>query len=123
MDLLAGTNGVPIKVNLQVIQKIVGYAIENVNGLLGVDIGFVANLKNKLVNSGNSTDGIAVEVGKKQVAVDLNIITAYGHNAYDTYQSLTSVSTEQIKKMTSLTLVALNVEVMDVQTQKEFSAG
>jgi len=35
----------------KVIQKIVGYAIENVSGLLGVDGGFVANIKNKIVNN------------------------------------------------------------------------
>ena len=64
--------------NDKVIQKVVGYAIENVTGLLGVDGGFVANIKNKIVNTDNTTDGIGVEVGKEQVAVDLNIIMEYG---------------------------------------------
>ena len=49
----------------KVIQKIVGYAIENVDGLLGVDGGFVANIKNKIVNSDNPTDGI--EIGRAHV--------------------------------------------------------
>ena len=70
----------------KVIQKIVGYAIENVSGLLGVDGGFVANIKNKIVNSDNPTDGIDVEVGKEQVAVDLNIVMEFGHNAHDVYK-------------------------------------
>jgi uncharacterized alkaline shock family protein YloU len=105
----------------KVIQKVVGYAIENVSGLLGVDGGFVANLKNKIVNSENTTDGIEVEVGQKQVAVDLNIIMEYGHNAHEIYDNLSEVIAEQIEKTTSLTLVELNVQVIDVQTQKEFS--
>ncbi|GMA69059.1 transcriptional regulator [Leuconostoc litchii] len=107
----------------KVIQKVVGYAIENVTGLLGVDGGFVANIKNKIVNSDNPTDGIGVEVGKEQVAVDLNIIMAYGYNAHDIYKQLTQVITKQVKETTSLTLVELNVEVVDIQTQKEFDAS
>ncbi len=105
----------------KVIQKIVGYAIENVDGLLGVDGGFVANIKNKIVNSDNPTDGIEVEVGKEQVAVDLDIIMEYRHNAHDIYDQLKQVIAKQIKKITSLVLVELNVEVVDIQTQKEFN--
>ena len=104
----------------KVIQKIVGYAIENVSGLLGVDGGFVANIKNKIVNSDNPTDGINVEVGKEQVAVDLNIVMEFGHNAHDVYKELSTVVAKQIKEATSLTLVELNVEVIDIQTKSEF---
>ncbi|MEX0380733.1 Asp23/Gls24 family envelope stress response protein [Leuconostoc sp. MS02] len=108
--------------NDKVIQKVVGYAIENVPGLLGVDGGFIANIKNKLVNSDNPVDGIAVEVGKEQVAVDLNVIMAYGNNAHDIYKALTEVITKQLTDITSLELVELNVEVIDIQTKAEFDA-
>lgn len=104
----------------KVIQKIVGYAIENVSGLLGVDGGFVANIKNKIVNSDNTTDGINVEVGKEQVAVDLNIVMEFGHNAHDVYKEISRVVAKQIEEATSLTLVELNVEVIDIQTKSEF---
>lgn len=106
--------------NDKVIQKVVGYAIENVSGLLGVDGGFMANIKNKIVNSDNPVDGIEVEVGKEQVAVDLNIIMAFGHNAHDIYKELTKVITKQLTETTSLELVELNVEVIDIQTKAEF---
>ena len=109
--------------NDKVIQKVVSYAVENVTGLLGVDGGFVANIKNKIVNTDNTTDGIGVEVGKEQVAVDLDIIMEYGHNAHDIYKQLTEVITKQVRDTTSLTLVELNVEVVDIQTQKEFDAS
>lgn len=104
----------------KVIQKIVGYAIEKVSGLLGVDGGFVANIKNKIVNSDNTTDGINVEVGKEQVAVDLNIVMEFGHNAHDVYKEISRVVAKQIEEATSLTLVELNVEVIDIQTKSEF---
>ncbi len=108
--------------NDKVIQKVIGYAIENVPGLLGVDGGFMANIKNKIVNSDNPVDGISVEVGKEQVAVDLNVIMAYGNNAHDIYKTLTEVITKQLTEITSLELVELNVEVIDIQTKSEFDA-
>lgn len=107
----------------KVIQKIVGYAIENVTGLLGVNGGFVANIKNKIINSDNAADGIGVEVGKEQVAVDLNVVMEYGYNAHDIYKQLTEVITKKVYETTSLTLVELNVEVVDIQSQKEFEAS
>ncbi|CAM3111680.1 Asp23/Gls24 family envelope stress response protein [Leuconostoc rapi] len=106
--------------NDKVIRKIVGYAIENVKGLLGVDGGFVSNIKNKIVNSDDPTDGIDVEVGKEQVAVDLNVIMAFGHNAHDIYKELRKVTETQLEKTTSLKLVELNVQIIDIQTQAEY---
>lgn len=107
----------------KVVQKIVGNSIEKVPGLLGVDGGFVTNIKNKIVNSDNPTDGIDVEVGKEQVAVDLNIIMAYGHNAHDVYDALVKAISKQVKDITSLELVELNVEVVDIHTSKEFESS
>ncbi|MCC8439668.1 MAG: Asp23/Gls24 family envelope stress response protein [Liquorilactobacillus satsumensis] len=106
--------------NDKVIQKIVGYAIENVKGLLGVDGGFVSNIKNKIVNNDDPTDGIDVEVGKEQVAVDLDVIMEFGHNAHDIYKELIKVTETQLEKTTSLKLVELNVQIIDIQTQAEY---
>ncbi|HES4186282.1 TPA: Asp23/Gls24 family envelope stress response protein, partial [Streptococcus pyogenes] len=44
----------------KVIEKIVGLALENVDGLLGVNGGFFANLKDKLVNTESVRDGVNV---------------------------------------------------------------
>ena len=57
--------------------KIIGLSLENVSGLLGIDGGFFSNLKEKIVNSDDVTSGVNVEVGKTQVAVDLNVIAEY----------------------------------------------
>ncbi len=51
---------------------------------------------------------------------DLDIIMEYGHNAHDIYKQLKEVITKQVRETTSLTLIELNVEVVDIQTQKEF---
>ena len=45
--------------------------------MLAVDGGFFSNLTDKLINTDNVTSGVNIEVGKEQVAVDLNIIVEY----------------------------------------------
>ena len=67
----------------KVIQKIIGLSLEKVSGLLAVDGGFFSNIKDKLVNSDNVTHGVNVEVGKEQVAVDLNVVAEYQKNVPD----------------------------------------
>ena len=49
----------------KVIQKIIGYALKDVDGLLTLDGGFFSNIAEKLVNTDNVTAGINAEVGKK----------------------------------------------------------
>ena len=61
----------------KVIQKIIGIAIEQIDGLLTVDGGFFSNAAEKLVNTDNVTAGIDTEVGKEQVAVDMDVVIEY----------------------------------------------
>ena len=70
----------------KVIQKIIGISLEKVSGLLAVDGGFFSNLKDKIVNSDNVTHGVNVEVGKEQVAVDLNVVVEYQKNVPALYE-------------------------------------
>ena len=44
----------------------------------------------------------------------------FGHIAHDVYQEIIRVVAKQIEEATSLTLVELNVEVIDIQTKSEF---
>ena len=64
----------------KVIQKIIGLSLENVPGLLAIDGGFFSNLTGKLINTDNVASGVNVEVGKKQVAVDLKVVVEYQRN-------------------------------------------
>lgn len=72
----------------KVVQKIVGLALESVDGLLSVEGGFFSNLTGKLINTDDVTTGVDVEVGKTQVAVDLKVVTEYHKNVPDIYEKL-----------------------------------
>lgn len=104
----------------KVVQKIVGIALERVDGLLDVDGGFFSNLSQKIVETDNVTRGVDVEVGKKQVAVDLNIVVEYGKDIPALYKEIKQVIKDQVKKMTGLDVVEVNVKVVDVKSKKQY---
>ncbi|MFT8470843.1 MAG: Asp23/Gls24 family envelope stress response protein [Oenococcus sp.] len=104
----------------KVIQKIVGLSIGKIDGLLTVDGGFFSNIAEKLVNTNNKTTGVDVEVGKKQVAVDLSIVAEYGKNIAEIYQEIKKVISKQVNQMTNLEVVEVNVNVTDIKTREQY---
>ena len=106
----------------KVIQKIIGISLEKVSGLLAVDGGFFSNLKDKIVNSDNVTHGVNVEVGKEQVAVDLNVVVEYQKNVPTLYKEIKKVVAEEVSKMTDLEVVEVNVNVVDIKTKEQHEA-
>ena len=106
----------------KVIQKIIGFSLENISGLLAVDGGMFSNLTDKLINTDNVTSGVNVEVGKEQVAVDLNIIVEYKKNVPELYQEIKKVITNDISNITDLEVVEVNVNVVDIKTKEQHEA-
>ena len=96
----------------KVVQKIVGLALETVDGLLAVEGGFFSNLTGKLVNTDDVTSGVDVEVGKTQVAVDLKVIT-------EIYNRIKDVIRKEVANMTDLDVVEVNVTVTDIKTKEQ----
>ena len=104
----------------KVIQKIIGYALKDVDGLLTLDGGFFSNMAEKLVNTDNVTAGINTEVGKKQVAVDLDVIVEYGKDIEDIYNQIKELISTEVNNMTHLDVIEVNVNVADIKTQEEY---
>lgn len=104
----------------KVIQKIIGIALENIDGLLTVDGGFFSNIKDKIVNSDDVTAGINTEVGKKQVAVDMDIVAEYGKDIEKIYDQMKELIIEEVKKMTHLDVIEVNVNVVDIKSRAEY---
>ncbi|EHB5085160.1 Asp23/Gls24 family envelope stress response protein [Enterococcus faecalis] len=103
----------------KVVQKIIGISLEKVSGLLTVDGGFFSNLTEKLVNTDNVTSGVDVEVGEKQVAVDLDIVAEYGKDIHKIYNEMKEIITKEVKNMTGLEVIEVNVNVVDIKTKEQ----
>ena len=84
---------------------------------MDVDGGFFSNLTEKIINTDNVTRGVNVEVGKEQVAVDLNVVVEYQKNVPALYKEIKDVVVSQVTKMTDLEVVEVNVNVVDIKTK------
>jgi len=106
----------------KVIQKIIGLSLEKVDGLLAVDGGFFSNLTDKIINTDHVGNGVNVEVGKEQVAVDLNVVVEYQKNVPDLYRHIKEVVVSQVSKITDLEVIEVNVNVVDIKTKEQHEA-
>ena len=106
----------------KVIQIIIGLSLEKVDGLLAVDGGFFSNLTDKIINTDHVGNGVNVEVGKEQVAVDLNVVVEYQKNVPDLYKHIKEVVVSQVSKITDLEVVEVNVNVVDIKTKEQHEA-
>ena len=104
----------------KVIQKIIGYTLEDIDGLLTVDGGFFSNIAEKIVNNDNQTAGVGVEVGKEQVAVDLDIVAEYGKDISKIYDEIKTAISASVKEMTHLDVIEVNVTVVDIKTAEQY---
>lgn len=104
----------------KVIQKIIGSAIDKIDGLLTVNGGFFSNAAEKLVNTENVTAGIETEVGKEQVAVDMDVVVEYGKDITEVVDQIRQVTHDEVEKMTHLDVIEVNIHVVDIKTKEEF---
>lgn len=102
-----------------VIKKIIAVALDSVDGLLNVDGGFFSNTAKKISNNADDTAGIETEVGKKQVAIDMDVVVEYGKDIQEIFNNLKQVVAKEVKQMTGLEVIEVNLKVVDIKTKEE----
>ena len=108
--------------NRKAIKKQLGQALANVDGLLAVDGGFFSNLAGKIVNTDKFTSGVKLVLGKEEARVDLNVIAEYKKNVSDLYHDIKSLVIDVIRNMTGLSVIEVNLKVLEVKTQAKQEA-
>jgi uncharacterized alkaline shock family protein YloU len=102
-----------------VVQKIAGMACRETNGVHTMGTGgsrAFGALRERIPGSTgpNVAQGVGVEVGETQAAVDLDIVVEYGVSIADLGRGIQRNVKQSIERMTGLEVVEVNVNVDDV---------
>ena len=101
-----------------VVSKIAGIAAREVQGVYDLGGGatrVVGALRERIPGASvNRSQGVSVEVGEKQAAVDIDIVADYGVSIPDLANGLRRTVIAAIERMTGLEVTEVNVTVHDV---------
>ena len=101
-----------------VVQKIAGLAAREVSGVYALGGGAartMGSLRERIPGAQQSIgQGVSVEVGEKQAAVDLDIVTEYGVPIADVARSVRRNVISSVEGMTGLQVTEVNISVNDV---------
>ncbi len=100
-----------------VVSKIAGIATREVDGvhdLGGQAARVVGKLRETLPGARDLTQGVSVEVGERQAAVDIGIVAEYGVAIHDLADGIRSNVISAVENMTGLEVTEVNITVHDV---------
>jgi len=101
-----------------VVQKIAGLATREINGVYdlggGASRAFGAIRERIPGATASVAQGVAVEVGETQAAVDLELLVEYGVSITDLAKAVRRNVITAIERMTGLEVVEVNIHVNDV---------
>ena len=101
-----------------VVSKIAGIAAREISGVHDLGGGTaraVGALRERIPGSRtNLSQGVAVEVGEHQAAVDLDIVAEYGVAIADLAAAIRRNVVDQVERMTGLEVTEVNITVHDV---------
>lgn len=107
-----------------VVSKIVGMATREMPGVHAMGMGLsraFGAVRERIPGAGGSTvaQGVAVEVGERQTAVDLDVVVEYGVSIPDLATGIRRSVIEAVEKMCGLEVTEVNVTVGDVHLPNE----
>ncbi|WP_270280239.1 Asp23/Gls24 family envelope stress response protein [Enterococcus gallinarum] len=102
----------------KVLQTIVGVALASIDGLISADGKFFSSMTEDLADQSNVTSGIEVEVGKEQVAIDLEVIVAYGKDIPRLFAQIQEIVLQEVSRLTALEVKEINIRIVDVVKQE-----
>lgn len=102
-----------------VVQKIAAIATREVSGVHNLGSGGArafGALRERIPGSGGPavTQGVSVEVGEKQAAIDIDIVVEYGVSIAQLAQNVRRNVITSVEKMTGLVVIEVNVAVDDI---------
>ncbi|MGH3921141.1 MAG: Asp23/Gls24 family envelope stress response protein [Pseudonocardiaceae bacterium] len=102
-----------------VVQKVAGIAAREISGVHALGGGLsraFGGIRERIPGStgASQASGVAVEVGEKQAAVDLDLIVEYGASIVDLAKAVRRNVIGAVEQMTGLEVIEVNIAVNDI---------
>lgn len=105
------------------VAKVAGIAARKVRGVAALGSGSRAfGALREAVGSSDLTQGVRVEVGETQAAVDITLIAAYGVPLQDIANGVRAAVYSAVETLTGMKVIEVNVEVSDVHVPEVHDA-
>jgi uncharacterized alkaline shock family protein YloU len=121
-----GVRGGTTRIGEGVVAKIAGLAARDIPGVFSMGSGVarrMGQLRNLIPGSSEAaSQGVSVEVGEREAAVDLNLVTWYGQSIVEIAEAVRRNVTGQVEGMTGLHVVEVNVQVDDIHVESPDSS-
>ena len=108
-----------IQISNDVVAVIAGVAVSEVQGVSGMSGGFAGGITEVLSGKKNLAKGIKVDILDDTAKIDVNIIVEYGSRIPDVAFEIQNRVKKSVENMTGLKVVAVNVHVQGVRTDRE----
>lgn len=102
-----------VRIADEVIASIAGIAAMDTVGVVGMSSGLIGGMA-ELIGKKNPAKGVKVQVGAREVAVDVYIIVEYGLRIPDVALQVQEKIKEAIETATGMSVVEVNVHVQGV---------
>ncbi|MGZ4617364.1 MAG: Asp23/Gls24 family envelope stress response protein [Frankiaceae bacterium] len=112
-----------------VVRKIAAIAAREVSGVHDLGTGgarAIGSIRERLPGaapSGGVTQGVTVEVGERQAAVDLDVVVEYGVSIVDLSQAIRRNVVAAVERMTGLQVTEVNILVDDIHIDTDDEEG
>ncbi|MFI6521943.1 Asp23/Gls24 family envelope stress response protein [Spirillospora sp. NPDC050679] len=107
------------KISDDVVAKVAGMAAREVGGVHAMGSGMartMGSMRERLPGGGgrNVAQGVSVQVGERQTAVDIDLVVDYGVSIPDLAGAVRENIINQVEHMTGLEVVEVNISVDDI---------
>jgi uncharacterized alkaline shock family protein YloU len=117
------TEGGKTRIADSVVAKVAGLAARDIPGVYSMGAGMarrMGQLRSLVPGSSDAiSQGVSVEVGEREAAVDLDLVTWYGQSIIEVTSAVRENVIDQVQSMTGLKVVEVNISVDDIHVDSD----
>lgn len=108
-----------VRIADEVVGVIAGIAAMEVEGVAGMSGGFAAEMSERMLGKKNLSKGVKVQVGEREVAIDLYIVVEYGVRIPEVATRVQEAVKRSVESMTGLEAIEINIHIQGVSFHSE----